>query len=143
MIDDSIVRQFKTIVGEDSAWTDATDLHTYSYDAAVVDPVQPGLIVRSTTAEALAAMLKTIKASPPGGSGLVQQVASGAHDRSHELYEIVRGTTLVKIVGMLRQAGAREPARALRCPPERSAVGLRHRPPDGCVHRAGSTSWEC
>ena len=53
MIADSLVRQFKTIVGEDNAWTDATDLHTYSYDAAVVDPVQPGIIVRPTTTEAL------------------------------------------------------------------------------------------
>jgi FAD/FMN-containing dehydrogenase len=49
MIADSLVRQFKTIVGDDNAWTDATDLHTYSYDAAVVDPVQPGLIVRPTS----------------------------------------------------------------------------------------------
>jgi len=53
MISDTIVQQFKTIVGDDNAWTDATDLHTYSYDAAVVDPVQPGLIVRPTTTEAL------------------------------------------------------------------------------------------
>jgi glycolate oxidase len=53
MIADSLVRQFKTIVGDDNAWTDAADLHTYSYDAAVVDPVQPGLIVRPTTIEAL------------------------------------------------------------------------------------------
>jgi glycolate oxidase len=40
-------------VGDDNAWTDAADLHTYSYDAAVVDPVQPGLIVRPTSSEAL------------------------------------------------------------------------------------------
>ncbi|MEE4607809.1 MAG: FAD-binding oxidoreductase, partial [Desulfobacteraceae bacterium] len=53
MIPDSLVRQFKTIVGDDNAWTDAADLHTYSYDAAVVDPVQPGLIARPTTIEAL------------------------------------------------------------------------------------------
>ncbi|MGD9330739.1 MAG: FAD-linked oxidase C-terminal domain-containing protein, partial [Desulfobacterales bacterium] len=30
-----------------------TDLHVYSYDAAVVDPVQPGLIVRPTSTETL------------------------------------------------------------------------------------------
>ena len=53
MIDKTLVQQFKSIVGEDNAWSDATDLHTYSYDAAVVDPVQPGLIVRPTTTEAL------------------------------------------------------------------------------------------
>jgi glycolate oxidase len=53
MIPDSLIRQFKIILGEDNVWSDATDLHTYSYDAAVVDPVQPGLIVRPTTTEAL------------------------------------------------------------------------------------------
>ncbi|MGB5983749.1 MAG: FAD-binding protein, partial [Desulfobacterales bacterium] len=53
MIADSLIRQFKAIVGEENAWTDATDLHTYSYDAAVVDPVQPGLILRPTSSEAL------------------------------------------------------------------------------------------
>jgi glycolate oxidase len=53
MIADSLVKKFKAIVGDDNAWTDAADLHTYSYDAAVVDPVQPGLIVRPTSTEAL------------------------------------------------------------------------------------------
>ena len=38
MIADSLVRQFKTIAGDANAWTDAADLHTYSYDAAVAGP---------------------------------------------------------------------------------------------------------
>jgi glycolate oxidase len=53
MIADSLVRQFKTIVGTDNAWNEATDRFTYAYDAAVVEPVQPDLIVRPTTIEAL------------------------------------------------------------------------------------------
>lgn len=53
MIADSLVREFKSIVGDANAWTDAADLHTYSYDAAVVDPVQPALILRPTTQAAL------------------------------------------------------------------------------------------
>ena len=53
MISNSLIQKFQTIVGADNAWTDAADLHTYSYDAAVVDPVQPGLIVRPTSTEAL------------------------------------------------------------------------------------------
>jgi glycolate oxidase len=53
IITDPLVQEFKTIVGEENAWTDASDLHVYSYDAAVVDPVQPGLIVRPTNVEAL------------------------------------------------------------------------------------------
>jgi glycolate oxidase len=53
MIADTLVQEFKSTVGEKNAWTDATDLHVYSYDAAVVDPVQPGLIVRPTSTETL------------------------------------------------------------------------------------------
>ncbi|WP_319523007.1 FAD-linked oxidase C-terminal domain-containing protein [uncultured Desulfosarcina sp.] len=53
MIAESIAQKFKTIVGKDNCWTDATDLHTYAYDAAVVEPVRPGIVVRPTTTEAL------------------------------------------------------------------------------------------
>jgi glycolate oxidase len=53
MISDSLIRQFGRVAGTDNVLTDATDLFTYSYDAAVVDPVKPGLIVRPTSAEAL------------------------------------------------------------------------------------------
>ena len=54
MIADSIVRQFRSIVGDDNAWTDATDLHTYAYNAAVVEakglfyPPDPGSQAEST-----------------------------------------------------------------------------------------------
>jgi hypothetical protein len=48
----------------------------------------------STAADALAAMLKSIKASPPGGSGSVTQIASGIQGRSHDRYDTVLGTTL-------------------------------------------------
>ena len=42
---------------------DATDLHTYSYDAAVVEPVLPGLIVRPTTTEALGKTVRLCNAN--------------------------------------------------------------------------------
>jgi len=53
MITDSLIQQFETVVGRDNAWTESTDLHTYSYDAAAVDPVRPGIVLRPTTTEAL------------------------------------------------------------------------------------------
>ena len=53
MLSDSLIREFKTIVGDDNIWADATDLYTYAYDAAVVDPVVPGLVVRPTSVRAL------------------------------------------------------------------------------------------
>ena len=63
MIADTLVKEFKSIVGEENAWTDATDLHVYSYDAAVVDPVQPGIIVRPTNAEALGRTVRLCNAN--------------------------------------------------------------------------------
>ena len=58
MIAKSLVQQFKSIVGGSNAWTDAADLHTYSYDAAVVDPAQPGIALRPTSIEALGQAVK-------------------------------------------------------------------------------------
>ncbi len=58
MIADSLVQQFKTAAGADNVWTDPADLHTYSYDAAVVEPVRPGLIVRPTTSQALGEVVR-------------------------------------------------------------------------------------
>ena len=58
MIADSLVKQFKTIAGAENVWTDPADLLTYGYDAAVVEPVQPGLIVRPTTPESLGATVR-------------------------------------------------------------------------------------
>jgi hypothetical protein len=47
-----------------------------------------------TTADALAAILKSIKDSLPGGSGYVTQIASGIHGKSHDRFDEVIGTTL-------------------------------------------------
>ena len=49
----NLFQEFKRIVGADNTFADPTDLHTYSYDAAVVDSVRPALAVRPTTTEAL------------------------------------------------------------------------------------------
>jgi glycolate oxidase len=53
MIGETLVREFEAAVGKENAWTDPADLHTYSYDAAVVEPAQPGIVVRPTTLEML------------------------------------------------------------------------------------------
>ena len=53
MTADKLVPEFKTVVGEENGWNGAFELHVYSCDAAVVDPVRPGLVVRPTTVDAL------------------------------------------------------------------------------------------
>jgi len=46
MIGEALILKFKSIAGDDNVWTDPTELHTYSYDAAVVDAERPALVVR-------------------------------------------------------------------------------------------------
>jgi len=49
----ALLKEFKTILGHDNVFTDKADLVTYSYDAAVLDPVIPALALRPTSSEAL------------------------------------------------------------------------------------------
>ena len=58
MSNKALASEFENIVGKDNVLTDATDLHAYSYDAAVLDQVQPAVVVRPTSSEALG---KTVK----------------------------------------------------------------------------------
>ncbi len=53
MLTQALIREFKTQVGEKSVFSDPTDLITYSYDAAPLQPVMPQLVVRPTTSTAL------------------------------------------------------------------------------------------
>ena len=58
MIRKEILKAFKQAVGADNVFSDPADLHTYSYDAAVLEPVQPGLALRPTNAEALSQVVR-------------------------------------------------------------------------------------
>jgi glycolate oxidase len=53
MLTKALVREFKAQIGEDSVFSDPTDLITYSYDAAPLESVTPALVVRPATGEAL------------------------------------------------------------------------------------------
>ena len=58
MIQKGVLKAFKEAVGADNVFSDPADLRTYSYDAAVVDPVLPGLALRPTNAEALSQVVR-------------------------------------------------------------------------------------
>ncbi|EPR39882.1 FAD linked oxidase domain protein [Desulfovibrio sp. X2] len=58
MTSKALVSEFEAVVGKDNVLTDATDLHAYSYDAAVLDKVEPALVVRPATSEALGKVVK-------------------------------------------------------------------------------------
>jgi glycolate oxidase len=58
MTTETLHQAFAGIVGPENVMTDPADLATYSYDAAVVDPATPALVVRPATAEALAGTVR-------------------------------------------------------------------------------------
>ncbi|MCB2227501.1 MAG: FAD-binding protein [Desulfarculaceae bacterium] len=53
MIAPALQKEFARLVGEDNVFSDASDLLTYSYDAALLPHQSPGLAVRPTSLEAL------------------------------------------------------------------------------------------
>jgi glycolate oxidase len=53
-----LLKEFQAIVGADNVFSEDTDRLAYSYDAAVLEPVMPGLVVRPTTGEALGRVVR-------------------------------------------------------------------------------------
>ncbi len=48
-----VLKEFERILGKENVFSEETDLHAYSYDAAVLEPVTPALVLRPVTCEAL------------------------------------------------------------------------------------------
>ena len=51
MISKVLLKEFETIVGKDNVFQDETDRITYSYDAAVLEPAMPALVLRPAQAK--------------------------------------------------------------------------------------------
>jgi len=51
MINSSLLKEFTDLLGRGNVFTDKADLVTYSYDAAVLDPVVPAVILRPANYE--------------------------------------------------------------------------------------------
>ena len=58
MPSESFVKEFEAIVGKDNVFHSESDRQSYSYDAAVLDPVVPALVVRPTSKEELGKVVK-------------------------------------------------------------------------------------
>jgi len=54
----ALIKEFQTAVGKENILQDEVDRHTYSYDAAVLDPVVPSLVLRPTSSEALGRVVR-------------------------------------------------------------------------------------
>ena len=58
MVSKTVIREFKKIVGQENVFSDITDRVTYSYDAAVVEPIVPAVALRPTSGEALSQVVR-------------------------------------------------------------------------------------
>jgi len=58
MIQKGLLKEFQKTVGAANVFTDHADLLTYSYDAAVLEPVLPAVALRPTTGEALSKVVR-------------------------------------------------------------------------------------
>jgi len=53
MIAKGLIKEFETILGADNVFRDETDRAAYSYDAAVLEPAVPAVVLRPTSSELL------------------------------------------------------------------------------------------
>ena len=58
MITQTLIKEFQNKVGRENVFTDKADLLTYSYDAAVLEPVIPALALRPSDSEALGQVMR-------------------------------------------------------------------------------------
>ena len=53
MVTDSLAKEFRRLLGADQVFLEEADRLTYAYDAAVLEPVLPALVVRPKSTELL------------------------------------------------------------------------------------------
>lgn len=58
MTNKALMSEFEAIVGKENVMTGESDLHSYSYDAAVLKPQAPAMAVRPETSEALGRVVR-------------------------------------------------------------------------------------
>ena len=58
MIGQSLIREFKSLAGSENVMTDPADRHTYAYDAAVLAPVVPEIVLRPISGKALSGIVR-------------------------------------------------------------------------------------
>ncbi|ABB40033.1 D-lactate dehydrogenase (cytochrome) [Oleidesulfovibrio alaskensis G20] len=58
MLSESLIKEFKTIVGDENVFDNEADRQCYSYDSAVLDAVVPALVVRPTETTQIGQVVK-------------------------------------------------------------------------------------
>lgn len=98
MIGQALLKEFQNVLGKANVFGDETDRLTYSYDAAVLDPVMPAVVLRPETGEALGAAVRlcsensipiTVRGAGTNLSGGVIPKANGAVILTNSLNRIL------------------------------------------------------
>ena len=58
MINSGLVKEFQSILGKENVFTDEADRLAYSYDAAVLEPALPSIVLRPLNSEALSRSIR-------------------------------------------------------------------------------------
>ena len=58
MISPALLKEFRVVLGHENVLTDMADLVTYSYDAAVLEPVVPAVALRPVSGETLSQVVR-------------------------------------------------------------------------------------
>ncbi|MGE4519457.1 MAG: FAD-binding oxidoreductase [Desulfobacteraceae bacterium] len=58
MINKKLIKEFEAIVGKNGVMQSESDLHSYSYDSAVLEPVTPALVVKPAHTDQLGEIVK-------------------------------------------------------------------------------------
>ena len=73
----ALSRDFQDIVGAENVMVSESDLLAYSYDAAVLEPVMPGIVVRPCSREELGQVIRLCSEN-----GLIMTVRGGGTNLS-------------------------------------------------------------
>ena len=63
MLPQTLIQEFRSILGPENVISNETDLHVYAYDSAVQEPVVPGLALRPTATEQLGPLISLCHAN--------------------------------------------------------------------------------
>ncbi|MGM0418892.1 MAG: FAD-linked oxidase C-terminal domain-containing protein [Thermodesulfobacteriota bacterium] len=58
MINKKLIKEFEAVVGKNGVMQSEADLHSYSYDSAVLEPVTPAIVVKPTDTDQLGKIVK-------------------------------------------------------------------------------------
>ena len=86
MVSDSLAKEFQRLLGKEQVFLQEADRLTYAYDAAVLEPVLPALVVRPKSTELLGQVVRLCN-----DHGLPLTVRGAGHESERRHHSPPRG----------------------------------------------------